>query len=129
MKYGGSVCHGYRVVEEGNFRCLERMNEDGSAQRVMLYQDAAILPVDLIPLNFYVSGRPGSGFRNILNVNLRLEDGNVWISGRKFCRHTSEGNTDRELRDQQDLREVLEQHFGIPASDLPLRDLEGQPGF
>ena len=129
VRYDGEVYHGYRVAREGDFFILEKVAEDGTAQRVMLYNDAPILPVDLIPLNFYVSGRPGSGFARTLNVNLRLEDGNVWLTGRKFSLHTSSETIDRELRDLDDLRDVLERYFGIPASDPPMRDLDDQPGL
>ena len=124
VKYDGRVYHGYRIVRDGAFHCLELMKEDGGAQRVMLYQDAAILPVDMIPMNFHVSQRPGSFFRILLNVNLRLPDGSVWINGKNFSRHTSTERIDRELRDTEDLKQVLEQHFGIPGDDPPLHDLD-----
>ena len=125
VKYGGQARHGYRVVREGDFHCLEKLAEDG-VQRVMLYHDIAILPVDMIPLNFHVSQRPGSFFRTLLNVNLRLPDGGVWLAGKKFFLHTSTERIERELRDVDDLREVLERYFGIPADEAPLHDLDVQ---
>ena len=129
VKYGGAVYHGYRIVCDGDFHCLERMNEDGSAERVMYYHDIAALPVDLIPLNFHVAQRPGSFFQSLLNVNLRKEDGGVWISGRKFCLHTGGNSIDRELRDTDDLRDVLEKYFGMIRDDPPVRALDDQPGL
>ena len=83
----------------------------------------------MIPMNFFVSQREGSLFRSILNVNLRLPDGGVWISGKKFSLHTSTERFDRELRDLDDLREVLPTYFGIPADEPPLRPLDDQPGL
>ena len=124
VKYDGAVHHGYRVVRDGDFHALELMKDDGGAQRVMLYHDIAALPVDLIPLNFHVSQRPGSFFRALLNVNLRLPDGGVWIAGKNFFLHTSTERIERELRDVDDLRDVLERYFGIPADDPPLHDLD-----
>ena len=129
VKYDGLVHHGYRVVRDGYYHCLEKINDDGEANRVMLYSDIAALPVDLIPLNYFVSGRPGSNFRNILNVNLRLEDGNTWIRGKVFNLHSSEENIERELKDLDDLRNVLERYFGIPGSEPPMRELDDQPGL
>ena len=129
VRYDGEYHHGYRVVPDGDFCCLERRTDDGGTQRVMLYNDASALPVDLIPLNYYVSGRPGSGFRSILNVNLRLDYGNVWISGRKFCLHTETEHIDREIRDSEDLRSILVQYFGIPEEESPTRSIDDQPGF
>ena len=110
------------------FHCLERIGDDGGVNRVMLYNDSAALPVDLIPLNYYVS-RPGSNFIKILNVNLRLEDGGVWIKGKVFSMHTATEHIDRNLEGLDDLRNVLERYFGIPGSAPPLRDLSDQPGL
>ena len=127
VKYDGSFYHGYRVVSDGDFQCLEKINDDGSIQKVMLYNDVAALPVDLIPLNYFVSQRPGSNFRNILNVNLRLENGNVWIKGKRFYLHTSTEIVDREIKDVDDLNNLLEHFFGIPRSEASIRSLDGQP--
>ena len=129
VRYDGKVHHGYRVIPEGDFFCLELVNDDGSSRRVMLYSDNAVLPVDLIPLNFYVSGRPDSGFCRVLNVNFRLEDGSVWISGRKFFLHTSSERIEREIEDLDDLRGILEGYFGIPWQEVTARPLDDQPGF
>ncbi len=129
VKYGGSLSHGYRVVGDGDYRCLERVDDDGTARKVMLYSDVPAPNVDLIPLNYYVSQRPDSSFRSVLNVNLRLEDGSAWIRGKRFCLRSAGQSVDRELRDTDDLREVLERFFGIPGEGLPLRALDGQPGI
>ncbi len=124
VKYDGLVHHGHRLVNDGDYCCLERMDKDGEATKAMLYHDIAILPVDLIPLNWYVSQRPNSNFQRNLNVNLRLEDGNVWLSGNKFYLHTASERVEREIRDIDDLRELLEQYFGIPGTESPLRELD-----
>ena len=129
VKYDGAVYHGYRVVRDGDFHCVQLVHDDGSADRVFLYHDIPMPPADMIPMNFYVSQREGSLFRSILNVNLRLPDGGVWISGKKFSLHTSTERFDRELRDLDDLREVLPTYFGIPADEPPLRPLDDQPGL
>ena len=128
VKYDGDVHHGYRVARDGDFHCLEKIGDDGDVKRVMLYNDSPALPVDLIPLNYYVS-RPGSNFIKTLNVNLRLEDGGVWIKGKVFSIHTSTENVDRNLEDLDDLRNVLERYFGIPGEDPPMRGIDDQPGL
>ena len=128
VRYDGETHHGYRVAEEGDFCCLERIGADGNAQRAMLYSDSPALPVDLIPLNYYVS-RPGSNFINILNVNFRRDDGNLWIKGKVFSLHASSETFDRELRDTEDLKDVLERYFGIPGHNVTLRSLDDQPGM
>ena len=129
VRYDGQFHHGYRVVPEGDFSCLEKLTDSGGTQRVMLYSNSPALPVDLIPLNFYVSGRPDSGFCRMLNVNFRLENGNVWISGRKFFLHSSDENIEREIKDLDDLKDILERYFGIPGNEPPMRPLDDQPGF
>ncbi len=129
VRCDGQEYHGYRIVPDGRFEltCLELVREDGSAEKIMLYHDVPIPPVDMIPLNFHVSQRPGSVFRSMLNVNLRLPDGSAWIKDRQFSLHTSTERLDRELRDLDDLREVLEKYFGIPANEPPLREFDAQP--
>ena len=119
VRYGGAVHHGYRIVVDGDRHCLEKAGE-GKAEKVMLYTDAAILPVDLIPLNYYVSQRSGTPFRTTLNVNLRAENGNVWIRGNRFFLHTATEHIEREVRDTEDLKDLLERYFGIPGTEIPL---------
>lgn len=130
VKYDGAVYHGYRVVRDGFFHCVQLVHDDGSADNVFLYHDIPMPRPDMIPMNFYVSQREGSVFRNVLNVNLRLPDGSVWIKGRQFALHTSTERLDRELRDLEDLAEVLDRYFGIPRSaGAPMRPLDDQPGL
>jgi len=122
VKFGGIPAHGYRVIEDGYYHVLELI--DGAAPgRIMLFHDIPALPVDLDPLNFHVSQRPGSFFAGFLNVNIRRKDGSVSIFGRKFHLVTSEEDTEREVRDLDDLRELLPKYFGIPADDPPMREL------
>ena len=127
VAYDGAVHHGYRGVRSGDFHCLELVKEDGTAEQVMLYHDVAALPVDLIPLNYHVSQRPGSFFQALLNVNLRLPDGGVWLRGRQFSLHSSTERFDREIRDLDDLKQILPRYFGIPGDDPPMRALDDQP--
>ena len=68
--------------------------------------------------------RPNSNFQMKLNVNLRMEDGNVWISDRVFNLSTSSERIEREIRDVDDLRELLERYFGIPGTESPLREFD-----
>ena len=126
VRYGGEIHHGYRIVPDGERFCLEKVNGE-TVGRVMLYTDAAVFPVDLIPLNYFVSQRTGTPFRTILNVNLRLEDGNVWIRGKQFFLHTAAECIEREIRDTDDLLELLERYFGIPGAEVTLRALDDQP--
>ena len=78
----------------------------------------------MIPMNFYVAQREGSVFRNQLNVNLRLPDGGVWIKDRQFSLHSGTERIDREIRDLDDLKQLLEQYFGIPGDEPPLRPFD-----
>lgn len=122
VKYDGQVHRGYRVVRDGHFHCVELVRTDGSAEKVFLYHDIPMPPMDMLPMNFYVSNRPGSVFRNMLNVNLRLPDGGVWLKDRQFSLHSATERFERDIRDEEDLRQVLQQYFGIPDGEAPLRD-------
>ena len=118
-----SSAHGYRVSADGCYRVVEQL-KDGAAERVMLFHDIPALPVDLAPLNFHVSQRPGSFFQAFLNLNLRLPDGSVSVFGRAFHHYTAAARVEREVRDLDDLREILPTYFGIPADDPPMRELD-----
>ena len=123
VKFGGEVAHGYCIAEAGDFLALDLV-EGSKPGRVMLFHDVPALPVELIPLNFHVSQRPGSVFQSTLNLNLRLPDGSVSVTGRKFHHYTAAERTEREVQDLDDLRELLPKYFGIPADDPPLRELD-----
>ena len=123
VRFGGAVAHGYRIGSCGSFTTLE-LTEGEQAGRVMLFHDVPAEPVDMIPLNFHVSQRPDSFFQMMLNLNLRLEDGSVSIFKRSFHLHTASEEIRRDVRDLDDLRELLPRYFGIPADDPPLRELD-----
>ena len=122
VKFGGEVAHGYRIAEAGDFLALDLVEGDKPG-RVMLFRDFPTLPVELLPLNFHVSQRPGSVFQATLNLNLRLPDGSVSVTGKSFHLRTAAQCVEREVRDLDDLRELLPEYFGIPADDPPLREL------
>lgn len=124
VKLDGTPAHGFRVSAYGDHFALEKVTETGESNRVMLFHDVPALPVDLEPLNFHVSQRPGSFFQAFLNVNLRLTDGSVSLFGRAFHLHTAAERIERDIRDLDDLRELLSTYFGIPADDPPLRELD-----
>ena len=124
VKFGGETARGYRVKEDGCYYVLEQEAADGGFNRIMLFHDIPALPVDLEPLNFHVSQRPGSFFQAFLNLNLRLPDGSVSVFGRAFHYYTAAERVERDVRDLDDLRELLPKYFGIPADDPPLRELE-----
>ncbi len=126
VKYDGAVYHGYRIVRDGDFHCVELVHDDGTSEKVFLYHDIPMPRMDMIPMNFYVAQRPGSVFRTTLNVNLRLPDGSVWIKGKQFSLHSGTEQIERELRDLDDLRELLPKYFGIPADEPPMHDLDIQ---
>ena len=48
VRYDGQFHHGYRVVQEGDFSCLEKLTDSGDIQRVMLYNNSG---------NVWISGR------------------------------------------------------------------------
>ncbi len=123
VRYGGSIDHGYRIGTDGAFTYLEWVETDNPG-RVMLFHDVPALPVELIPLNFHVSQRPGSLFRSTLNLNLRLDDGSVSVTNRSFKLRTRQERTEREIADLDELRGILPKYFGIPADDPPCREFD-----
>lgn len=123
VKYGGEVFHGYRITHDGFHSVLEKVNGE-EISRVMLYHEYPSLPVDLVPLNFHVSQRPGSPFQSFLMVNLRREDGSASINGNSFKLHSAAEDIERQMTSLDELKEILPKYFGIPADDPPLRDLD-----
>ena len=123
VPFDGTLAHGYRMLEDGDFRVLELV-EGKEPGRVMLFHDVPVLPVELIPLNFHVSQREGSFFQQFLNVNLRYTDGAASIFGRRFKLHAGDQCLERDVKDLDDLRDLLETYFHIPGDDPPLRELD-----
>lgn len=117
----GEAHLGYRLLRSGLQCTLERL--DAPAGTVLEFDDVPARPVDLVPLNYYISQKPDSPFRSTLLVNRRLEGGGAYsVNGRQFKHHSPGGSTVREIGSPAELRNILEEYFGMDAGAVTLRD-------
>ena len=75
-----------------------------------------IEPCDFIPLNVYIGGQPGFGFRVSRTVNLTLSDGSKALTGEHLTIRRGDEVTERDLKSMEEVEAVLRDEFGISVS-------------
>ncbi len=124
VKLSGESRHGFRLERSGIFYRV--INEKNGCEELR-FKDVPIAPVELIPMNYYISQGATSPFRNQLHLNLRLEDGSVSVVDHVFkLRHS--GQLEERRIDIADVPAILEEYFGIPSGGIKLRELGPFPG-
>jgi len=123
VAFGGAFRHGHRVVADGIYHVVEAAREDGAAEAIMVFKDAPAMTLELIPLNYYVSQKEDSLFRQIPLLNLRLPNGSVSVKGKHFCYRAGEERTEYDMENLSELKSVLVNYFGICPDEAPLREL------
>jgi len=127
--YGGAVPDG-GLHFDGEERFGFAMGQQGVYRRMfserygveMLFKDVPIDPVELVPLNYYISQNPGSTFRDQLHINLRLDNGSASIVDHEFKLRRGEERVEKYI-DLPELPGILEEYFGIPRQDIPMREM------
>ena len=75
--------------------------------------------VDFLPLNFYISGKPGQGFRARRMINLTLPNGSKALTNDHYtCRIDGQVVEERDVTDRQELKKLLREEFGLTV-ELP----------
>lgn len=128
--YGGPVPDGalnfdgrsrgiFRLEQVGRYMNL--VNERSGITEIC-FKDVPIDPVELIPMNYYVSQSPGGIFREQLHLNLRLEDGSVSIVDHVFKLRRG-GERIEKYIELAELPGLMEEYFGIPSEGVVLREI------
>lgn len=121
MELTDAVQDGFRLDRQGDFYILKRIETAGE-RFIIRFRDLPAEPVELLPLNFYISQKPDVHFRQILHVNQRQADGSVYtVMDREFRIHRGEETIVRELRSIDDVKEVLRDYFHMDPDTIPLR--------
>lgn len=118
VRMDGQEHLGYRVIDHEEFKVLATAAGDP----VMMFRDIPALPVELVPLNFHISQKKDSLFRNTLLLNLRLDGGSVSVTGRHFRYSCGDVAEEYELKSVEELRWILPKYFGIPCENVTLRE-------
>lgn len=115
---------GFRLLNEGAFYILKSVK--ASEEKFLLrFRDIPAEPVELVPLNFYISQKPDIHFRNRLLVNQRKDDGSVYtLKGKVLQLRSGEAVLEYPVNDLETLRQVLKNCFHIDPDKIPLRELE-----
>ena len=76
--------------------------------------------VDFLPLNYYIAGKPGQGFRARRMINLTLPNGSKALTGDHYThRENGEIVCEKDVTDRQELETLLREEFGL---DVKLPD-------
>ena len=109
------------------FRCsfpedyCEIRRPDGDEWPVLLrFPIHPIEPCDFIPLNYYIGGQPGMGFRANRTVNLTLPNGSKALSGNHLTIREDGRVIERDLTSREEIETVLREEFGLDV-ELPER--------
>ena len=114
---------GFRLEKRGDFYYLIRL--DPAAERPSIrFRDLPAEPVELEPLNFYVSQKPDIHFRHRIMVSQRQPDGRVFrLVGKEFSITGPEGTQTQPVESLQEISRILEQFFRIAPETVTLREI------
>lgn len=119
LSFSGESRFGFHLERDGGYMKLINA-KNGSCE--ICFKDVAIAPVELIPMNYYISQKPDSPFRNVLHLNLRLENGSVSLVDHEFKLRRGIERLERYI-ESAELPDILEEYFDIPAAEVTLRDI------
>lgn len=119
LSFCGESRFGFRLEREGLY--MKLINEKSGLCKIC-FKDVPVANVELLPMNYYISQKPDSPFRNILHLNLRLENGSVSIVDHEFKLRRGDERVENYVN-LNDLPALLEEYFGIPADTVPLREI------
>lgn len=122
LGFDGERRFGFLLERNGLFWELY-FGKDGERSCQLCFKDVPADPVELIPANYYISQNTDSPFRNVLHVNLRLPKGSASIVDHEFKLRLG-GEREERYIEAADIPAILEEYFGIPASEVTLRDIE-----
>jgi len=131
--YGGPVPYRALELREGlqDGFLLKKDNEtwsvfratDAQQRPLSAFRDVAASVNDLIPLNFYISQRPDSHFRQLIHLNRRNPDGSIYsLDGKEFKIHTGEGVEIKTLQTIEEVKEIIRTYYQMDPDSVPLRE-------
>jgi len=112
---------GFRLIKEGAFFILKSVK--ASEEKFLLrFRDIPAEPVELVPLNFYISQKPDIHFRKRLLVSQRKEDGSTYtLKGNRLQLRKGDLFSEYPVNDIETLRQVLDRCFHMDPDKVPLR--------
>ncbi|MBR6114531.1 MAG: arylamine N-acetyltransferase [Oscillospiraceae bacterium] len=107
-------------ISGGIYRCAfpedycEIQRKDGEEWPVLFrFPMHPIEPCDFIPLNYYIGGQPGFGFRSWRTVNLTLPNGSKALTNDHLTIRIDGEVTERDLQSRAEVEQVLREEFGL----------------
>ena len=107
-------------ITGGVYRCAfpddycEIRRKDGEDWPVLFrFPIHPIEPCDFEPLNFYIGGQPGFGFRAWRTVNLTLPNGSKALTNNHLTIRVDGEVTERDLTSKEEIETALREEFGI----------------
>ena len=115
-----------RDIDGVLYRCAfpddycEIQKKDGEDWSVLFrFPMHPIEPCDFIPLNYYIGGQAGFGFRAWRTVNLTLPNGSKALTNDHLTIRVGGNVTERDLKTKEEVEAALREEFGI---DVKLPD-------
>lgn len=105
--------------KEGLDSVISRVTEDGN-ERLQMFMDVPVEPVDFIAPCFFQSKSEMSGFKMVRMLNLTTKSGAVALNGNVLRVHRNGETEESTLETEDALREAIEKHYGIKV-DFALR--------
>lgn len=110
------TCNGetYHIRKyEGPWWIVSRTTSEGAMEDILMIDTAPYENCDFQVLNHYASTSPMSVFVQLLLVNRRLRNGSVSITNDSFTKNTDGETTTIKIENDEHLRALLKEHFGI----------------
>ena len=116
----GETAYGYFSYRNGIYTVVGCGDGNGGRIPRFTFKNQPCDPAEVVPLNFYVARREGSGFAAELKMNLRSDNGFSEIGGGMFRRRDGDRYTEKRIETPQEAKELARTYFLVP--DLPVRE-------
>lgn len=119
----GNVENNHYMRMNGIYTVVGHDSPNGFVPR-FTFKDMPAHKVELEPLNFHVSQRPGSVFAGDLKMNIRLDNGFGEIGMGMFKYKNGDEVIERKIESEEDAKQLAAKYFGLNEGSLPTRALE-----
>ena len=119
VPFSGESRYGFRIEKGEPY--IKLFNEKNNWVE-LCFRDAAVDPVEFIPLNFHMSQSSTGLFRNSFLLNLRMDGGSVSLTDLELKYRKGEERWERFISESE-IPAIMEEYFGIPSEGIYLRKI------
>ena len=119
VPFGGEIVNDHRQYTDGVYTVVAAVTSDGEIPR-FTFKDVPCDVCELLPLNYYVSKREGSGFASDLKMNMRYDGGFAEIGRGVFKYANGDTVIEKTINSPEEAKKLAKEYFFVP--DLPVRE-------